>query len=141
MKLRKPLYALLLTIYIRIVECKPTLANKIYNIRKFLQTRHAIWTYATTSGSQCLCQVDVTYYIDEREIFYSHYFLSQGQTKKRVSMKGRFVNKNVVYVRSHGSQNVVKHKIVYFDKQVNCAVVKVASMISPGGRFSRIVSF
>uniref|UniRef100_L7LRB2 Putative group i salivary lipocalin n=1 Tax=Rhipicephalus pulchellus TaxID=72859 RepID=L7LRB2_RHIPC len=134
----EPFHVLVLAISIMIAECKPPLTNKMYNIKKFLGTSSPIWTFATTAGSHCLCQADLTQYIDEMKIFYIHYFLSQGHTKKHLRMDGVFRKKNVVYVHPHGSANEVKHKILYFNKQVKCAVIKVSWMISPGGQIEKM---
>ncbi|KAL1480713.1 hypothetical protein MTO96_034679 [Rhipicephalus appendiculatus] len=138
MRLRSSFHILLLALHLTAVECKAPLVYKVYNIRKFLWTHSAIWTFVTTGGSHCLCQADVTKHIDQKLITYTHYFLSQGHFKKHTQMSGYFTKKNIMQVKPYGSANEVIHEIVYSDKIHKCAVLKVSSMISPGNRISKL---
>uniref|UniRef100_A0A224YL92 Lipocalin n=1 Tax=Rhipicephalus zambeziensis TaxID=60191 RepID=A0A224YL92_9ACAR len=138
MKLTKPYHILLLGLYLTIAECKTPFGIKVYNIKKFMRSPHRIWTYATTAGRHCWCQADVTQFIDEAKIVYTHYFLSPGELKRHTKMKGYFPKKNLMFVQPYGSSNEVKHEIVYFDKSAKCAVIKVSSAISSGGNMNKL---
>uniref|UniRef100_A0A6G5A5V3 Putative lipocalin n=1 Tax=Rhipicephalus microplus TaxID=6941 RepID=A0A6G5A5V3_RHIMP len=133
MKFRPRVFLFIFLHYLTVTECKLPSVKTIYDIRKFLWTKGPIWTFMTTGSTHCLCQEDVTQYIDETSILYNHYYLSPGHTRKHIRMSGSFPQKNCMIVHPYGSSSQVTHKIIYFNPHFKCAVVKVSSMISPGG--------
>ncbi|XP_037576056.1 uncharacterized protein LOC119458294 [Dermacentor silvarum] len=138
MERRKLFSALLLISTFTVLECKVPIVGKVYNIKKFLWTTTPIWTYSTTSRSDCMCQVDVMKHESAKDITFTHIFYDEDHHRKYITLDGVLDKKDVVYVHPYGSAHYkIKEEIEYLNKSSKCAVIHVLSMSSFYGHVNK----
>nr|XP_050037246.1 uncharacterized protein LOC126534055 [Dermacentor andersoni] len=135
MEERKLLAIILLSAHLTTLECDLKFLSRKYNIRKFLNTHHPIWTYMTRQGGNTLCTVDVITSMSPDSMFYHHLYYEKG-VKRNVTFMGIFdkQNKNRISVSRKGGPYNMTEEIVFYNKAHHCAVIMISMRITGGLR-------
>ncbi|XP_037529199.1 uncharacterized protein LOC119406531 [Rhipicephalus sanguineus] len=102
-----------------------------YEMKQFVNTSEAIWTYKTTHNGGTTCELDKMESITVMDIAYKRRFLF-GQRRGEVALRGQFYHfhPEQMTITSRGMEQLCTEILRYMAGDRSCAVIKVKSITS-----------
>uniref|UniRef100_A0A131YCZ9 Lipocalin n=1 Tax=Rhipicephalus appendiculatus TaxID=34631 RepID=A0A131YCZ9_RHIAP len=102
-----------------------------YDMKQFLNTPEAIWTYKTTYTRNLSCEMNVMESITPSEIIYKRKFVFD-QIRNEVLLRGMFLGlyPERMTVMTRGGRPVCAEILLYLAGDLSCAVIKVPKSAS-----------